>query len=111
MQRIIDGVLYDTQKSDFIGSKTYNTYSKKKQRSPLYTNFYIAKNGVIFETKNGDIGMSNTEDITQLKRIMEPKIYAKYFPLIIPGEGEYPEEKPKKGIKTEKVKTRLDNIE
>jgi len=111
MHRIIDGVLYDTQKSEFVGSRVAGEFSKQKQRSPLYRNFYIAKNGVIFQTRDGDIETPEEADVLEIKRRMDPKIYAKYFPLVIPGEGLYLEPKAKKGKKAEKTKTRLDTIE
>jgi hypothetical protein len=106
MQRIIDGVLYDTQKSDFIGSKVAGNFTKKKQRSTLYRNYYIAKNGNFFLTRQNDIEMPEDDDILELKRRMDPKIYAKYFPLVIPGDNEKITKK-----KVDKPKTRLETIE
>ncbi len=111
MQRIINGVLYDTVKSDFICAFNGNITSKK-QRSPNCWNYYIAKNGIIFQTHYNDIKLSSEYDPTssefmvqekEIKRRMKPSLYKKYFGLIIPGE----ENKPKK---SEKPFKRLDTI-
>ncbi len=104
MYRIIDGVLYDTAKSDFICG--FNGRFSPSKKNPNYCwNYYIAKNGVIFYVNKNEItlcleqdGFGKTEEV---KRRMKPSIYKKYFELIIPGEK----------VKSVKQPKRLDTIE
>ena len=92
MTRIINGVLYDTAKSDFICGYNGN-YSPKKQRRSFCTNFYVAKNGIIFETSNNDIQLTDEKHVADLKKRMKPALYAKHWPLIIPGDKKAAKEK------------------
>jgi hypothetical protein len=102
MTRIINGVLYDTMKSDFICGYNGN-YSPKKQRRGFCTNFYIAKNGVIFETHDNDIQLTDEKHVADLKKRMKPALYAKYWPLVIPGESQAMNKKEKKRTVTKKL--------
>lgn len=89
MMRIIDGVLYDTAKSEFICSFWGENVYGKKSRSRWMINYYIAKNGTIFYTDKGEIKISDKSSKSHkiaLSRI-KPTIYAKYFPLEIPGNS------------------------
>ena len=108
MKRIINNVLYDTQKSDFICSdSSYSDgFSPVKKRATYIHNYYIAGNGVIFCTYNGDIEFVNQEKTEEIKRRMKPKIYKKYFTLVIPGENI-----KKVKFNKKKFKNRLDSVE
>ena len=111
MQRIIDGILYDTTKSDFIcGFTPYRGYSPSKQKSSHGYNYYITKNGIIFFTYRNDLfvtseeaesGVPVTPSVIEVKRRMKPSIYKKYFDLVVPGEK----------VKQIKQTKRLDTIE
>lgn len=105
MRRIIDGVLYDTTKSDFVCGFNGN-FSPTKQKSSYCWNYYIAKNGVIFETYKHEIKLCSedvaTDKVEEIKRRMKPSIYKKYFELVVPGE--------KIKIEPEKSFTRLEKV-
>ncbi len=101
MRRIIDGILYDTSKSDFVCGFNGN-FSPSKQRSSYCWNYYIAKNGVIFETYKNEIKLSDEKHVDEIKRRMKPSTYKKYFELVIPGK--------KVKVEPEQSFTRLEKV-
>ncbi len=101
MRRIIDGILYDTSKSDFVCGFNGN-FSPSKQRSSYCCNYYIAKNGVIFETYKNEIQLSDEKHVDEIKRRMKPSTYKKYFELVIPGK--------KVKVEPEQSFTRLEKV-
>lgn len=104
MYRILDGVLYDTEQSEFIGSFSYNTYSSKYKKSSSVENYYIAKNGVMFCVYNNNITLElKPEKVQTVKERMNPKVYAKYWTLTVPGEGPMMSKEQKEVAKKKKL--------